>query len=140
MLLFASHKFLKYTLDIGQNNAQWNYQWWLLSWFPLQLCFLQRNYSYGTKISTHFIDISSKLSSLFILFKFGTCFMLYLTGFIIIIIIIITTNIYTGLFISCMIYAYIHLNIQYLHCYLWSPAKTKENVKAKGSNGGKKQK
>ena len=34
------------------------------------------------------------------------------------IIIIIITNIYTGLFISCMVYTYIHLNIQYLHCYL----------------------
>ena len=30
-------------------------------------------------------------------------------------------KIYTGWFISCMIITYIHLNIQYLHCYQRSP-------------------
>ena len=59
---------------MGQNNAHWNYQWWLRSWFPLQFCSLQRNYSYGTEISVHFIDICPKPSSVCILFKFDTCF------------------------------------------------------------------
>ena len=45
---------------IGQNNAHWQYQWWLLNWFPVRFCLLLRNYAYETKIILHLIDISSK--------------------------------------------------------------------------------
>ena len=60
-------------LDIAQNNAHWKNQWLPLNWFPVQFCFLKRNYSYEAKISIHFTDICSKLS-LGILFKFDIGF------------------------------------------------------------------
>ena len=42
-------------------------QLWPLSWFPVRFCFLQRNYSYETKISIHFIDICSNPCSAYFL-------------------------------------------------------------------------
>ena len=52
---------------IGQNNPYWKYWLWLLGWFPVRFCFLERNYAYEMKISVHFIDIYSEPYSAYFL-------------------------------------------------------------------------
>ena len=52
---------------IGQNNPYWKYRLWLLGWFPVRFCFLERNYAYEMKISVHFIDIYSEPYSAYFL-------------------------------------------------------------------------